>query len=85
MRIWKHRITITKSDRRDFFILIVASLLNFSFAAEKAFIVLWHQQPDTVWLAMYWGMWILLTYLAVADFIHDEIEEEEHSNTNILI
>lgn len=84
MKIWKHTFTITKGDLRDFRIMLVAIILNISFAAEKLFIVIWHQLPDVVWLFVYWWLWLFLAYLAIVDFVHDEIEEEKHETNNLL-
>lgn len=84
VKIGKHTITITKADKRDFIILLVASLLNLSFAAEKLFIICGNQQPDWVWFCVYGGIGVFLTYIAVVDFIHDEIEEEKHEGSRII-
>jgi hypothetical protein len=64
--------------------MLVAIALNLAFAAEKLFIVIWHQQPDWIWLIVYGGMGIALAVLAIIDFVHDEIEEEKHETNPIL-
>jgi len=84
IRVLKKTITLNKSDFRDLRIMVVAIVLNLAFAAEKLFIVIWHQQSDFVWLCVYWWLWIALSVMAFIDFIHDEIEEEHHE-TNIML
>lgn len=75
---------ITKSDIRDFRIVMIASILNISFAIEKLFIVIWNPLKDIVWLFIYGALGLYLMYIAIVDYIHDEIEEEPH-NTNSLL
>lgn len=76
MKILWHNLTITKCDIRDFRIILFWGLLNLSFAFEKLFIVIWSPIKDVYWMWIYGWLWLLLIYLALHDYLHDEIEEE---------
>jgi len=84
VKVFNKKFTLNKSDFRDLRIMIVAIVLNLSFAAEKLFIVIWHQQSDLVWLIVYGWLWLALSIMACIDFVHDELEEEKHE-TNIML
>ena len=75
---------LTADQKRNLHVLIVACILNFSFALEKLFIVIGHQLPDAVWLVVYGGFWVYLAWIAIHDYIHD-IKEGSGENNNVLI
>lgn len=44
---------LTQDQKRNLHVLIIACILNFSFAAEKLFIIIGHQLPDLIWFFIY--------------------------------
>lgn len=75
---------LTQDQKRNLHVLIVACVLNFSFAAEKLFIITGHQQSDFTWFCVYGWLGLYLAYVAVHDYIHD-VREGSATNNNVLI
>ncbi len=78
------RKKVDADDKRNFLVLIVACILNFSFAFEKLFIVIGHQQPDWLWLIVYGWLGLILAWVAVHDYCHDIIEEKQTDATKLI-
>lgn len=66
---------LTMDHRRDFRVLVIACILNFSFAFEKLFIVIGHPMSDKIWLAVYGLFGVFLAYVAAVDFLFDLHED----------
>lgn len=66
---------LTKDHQRDFRVLIIATILNFSFALEKFFIVIKHPISDTTWMFVYGILGLIVGYLAIHDYIYDLHED----------
>ena len=75
---------LTPDQKRNLHVLIVACVLNFSFAIEKLCNITGHQQSDFVWFCVYGWFWLYLVAIAVYDYIHD-VKEGSSSNKNALI
>jgi len=75
---------LTQDHKRNLHVLIIACVLNFAFAAEKLFIITWHQLSDTVWFFVYGWFWLYLAWVATYDYIQD-IKEDSNSNSNSMI
>lgn len=62
--------------KRNFLVLVIACLLNFAFAFEKLFLVLGCPLSDLVWLIVYGGTALVLTFIAFYDYkcdVHESI------------
>ena len=55
--------------KRNFLVLVIACLLNFAFAFEKLFLVLGCPLSDLVWLIVYGGTALVLTFIAFYDLL----------------
>lgn len=66
--------------KRNLRVLVVASLLNFSFAIEKFFLSICCPLPDWVWMVTYGGLGIFLTLIAFHDYVYDLFEDNDHES-----
>ena len=71
-------------DARNFLVLLIGSVLNFSFAGEKLCNVLGYQQTDLFWFFVYGGLGLVLTLVAVYDWRHDMREGKKTSVERII-
>ncbi len=69
--------------KRNFFVLVIACILNFTFALEKFFIVINCPLPDLTWMVVYGGFSIILAVIAFYDYYHD-VKEDHISTPNII-
>lgn len=70
-------------NRRNFLVLVIASILNFSFALEKFFLSIGFPLPDPVWMIAYGGFGIILSVIAFYDYYHD-VKEDKNTMPNII-
>lgn len=69
--------------KRNFIILVIASLLNLSFALEKLLIILKFPLPDISWFFIYFLFSLILAIVAFYDYYHD-IKEDKITTPNII-
>lgn len=73
---------LTKDHKRNLRLLVVACVLNFSFAFEKFCNITGHPQSDAVWFAVYGGLGVYLAYLCVHDYFMDLYEDQDNDDGN---
>lgn len=69
--------------KRNFIVLVIASLLNFSFAMEKLFIINGFPLSGSVWFFVYFMFSFVLAIIAFYDYYHD-IKENKITTPNII-
>lgn len=76
------KVKLSKDNVRNFRVLIIASILNLSFAVEKLLLIFGIDLGNAAWFIIYGGLATYTTILAVHDYIHDVLEENESGNKN---
>ena len=80
----KFRATaLSKDHQRNLKVLIVASLLNFSFAVEKILLSFNINMGDPFWACIYGLLALYTTYVAAVDYVFDVIEDSEHPGEHL--
>jgi len=80
----ENNMKLTNDHKRNLHVLLVACVLNFSFAFEKLFIIMKNPLSDTVWFCIYGWIGLYLAIIAIYDYIQD-IREDNNSNSNIIV
>lgn len=73
---------LSKDNVRNFRVLIIASILNLSFAVEKLLLIFGIDLGNLAWFLIYGGLATYTTILAVHDYVQDVLEENESGNKN---
>lgn len=68
------RIKLSGDAQRNFQVLMLASILNLSFAAEKVLLGFGIDLGNWAWAAIYGGLALVTTWLATHDYVHDVVE-----------
>lgn len=71
---------LTKDHKRNFVVLMVACILNFSFAAEKFFLAIGNPISDLTWMIVYGGLGSYLAFLAFSDYVQDLREDKDNDD-----
>ena len=70
--------------KRNLIVLIIACLLNFAFAMEKFFIVIESPLSDFTWMVIYFGVSLILTFVAFYDYVYD-VKEDHGTDVERII
>jgi hypothetical protein len=78
-----HNISLSSDHRRNLKVLIIASLLNISFAIEKILLSNDINLGDPFWAFVYGSLAVYTTYVATIDYIFDVVEDSERPGDHL--
>lgn len=79
------REKLNSDAKRNFKVLLVACILNISFAIEKLLNCIGMPLSDLTWFFIYGTMGIYLAYIAFHDYFHDVRDDHLDSTQNIVV
>ena len=84
--IWTRfrRIQLSGDHARNLQVLLLASVLNLSFAAEKVLLGFGIDLGNWAWAAIYGGLALVTTIMATHDYIWDVVENRNTDVERIL-
>ena len=68
------RAKMSSDHQRNFQVLLLASILNISFALEKVLLGFGIDLGNWAWAGIYGGLAVLTTWMAFHDYLYDVIE-----------
>lgn len=76
--------TLSADHKRNMKVLVIASILNISFAVEKVLLTFDIDLGNAVWAMIYGSLALATTYVALHDYVLDVIEDNDSTPSSAV-
>lgn len=78
------RSNLSADHKRNMKVLVIASILNISFAVEKVLLTFDIDLGNAAWAMIYGSLALCTTYIAFHDYVFDIIEDTDSTKSTVV-